>query len=91
MISSNDIAGALRSLTDLIIREIHYIIENTKPELASDITYRGIVLCGGGANLFGIDELIEKSLGIATVIATNPDEIIVEGVAKYFDIKRSGR
>lgn len=85
-ISSNDIANALSDYVRLIINEIHYVLENTKPELASDITYRGIVLSGGTSQLNGLDDIIEKSLGIATIVANNPDTIVAQGLVQYKDI-----
>lgn len=82
-ISSNEIADALSEYAHMIVNEIHYVLEKTNPELAADITYRGIVLSGGSSFLHGLDEVIENSLGIATVVTSNPDTVVVEGVAKY--------
>ncbi|MFQ7149937.1 MAG: rod shape-determining protein [Clostridium sp.] len=47
-----------------VVRACKTVLEQTPPELASDIVTRGIVLTGGGALLHGIDELLRNELHI---------------------------
>lgn len=84
-ISSNDVYEALRELTEMIINEIHFVLEKTPPELAADITYRGIILTGGGSQIKGFDELIEEKLGIMAIMADNPITLAAEGTGKYIE------
>ena len=84
-ISSNDIADALKELTQMILNEIHFILEKTPPELAADITYRGIILTGGGSLIKGFDELIENSLGIMAIRPDDPIGVAVEGTGKHIE------
>ena len=57
----------------------------TPPELAADISDRGIVLTGGGALLHGLEQLIEEKTGITTVTAEDPMSVVAVGTGKYID------
>ena len=52
---------------------------STPPELASDIMKTGIMLTGGGANLYGLSEAIHKATGIEVKIAEKPLECVANG------------
>jgi rod shape-determining protein MreB len=47
-------------------------LDKTPPELAADIMEQGIVLCGGGALLHGLDARLSTETGMPIVIAKNP-------------------
>ena len=47
-------------------------LENTPPELSSDLVDTGIMLAGGGALLRGMDRLLSRETGLAGTIAENP-------------------
>ena len=55
------------------------VLEQTPPELSSDIVTRGIVLTGGGALLHGIDELLRNELHIPVYVAENALRCVAEG------------
>lgn len=84
-INSNEIAEALNELSQIIIDEVHSVLEKTPPELAADVTYRGIILTGGGSLVGGFDELIEESLGIMAMRASDPINMAAEGIGKYIE------
>lgn len=79
MVSNIDMIEALEEPTLFIIDGIKTALEQTPPEISSDILKGGIVLSGGGALLQGIDKLIEKHTGMKTTIAENPLEAVAEG------------
>ena len=58
---------------------VREIIETAPPELVGDILRRGIYLCGGGSMLKGIDQFIEKEIGVATTIVDDPLTCVVRG------------
>jgi rod shape-determining protein MreB len=60
-------------------------LENTPPELASDIVDRGIVLAGGGALLKGLDALIRHETDLPVIVAEEPLLAVVNGVGKVLD------
>jgi len=75
------ISKSLRSILDAI-REV---IEATPPELAGDMLKQGIYLCGGGAMLRGLDELIEKETQVATEVVDEPLTCLARGLGMMVD------
>ena len=61
------------------------VLERTPPELAADIIDRGIVLCGGGAHIKGLDKLISEECGIPVTVADNPLHAVVDGVGQVLE------
>jgi rod shape-determining protein MreB len=84
-ISSNDMLEALNEPVREIVDAVHYVLERTPPELASDISNFGIYLTGGGALLYGLDKLIEEETGIKARIADNPIECVAIGTGKSLE------
>lgn len=62
------------------------VLEKTPPELASDVSDRGIILTGGGSLLDGMDELIQERTGINTVTAENPASVVALGTGQYREV-----
>ena len=71
--------------------EIKNILEKTPPELTSDISDRGIVLTGGGALLYGLEDLIEEKTGITTMTAEDPMTAVAVGTGQYVELLGSGQ
>lgn len=84
-VSSDETEEALREVTAQIVDAVHSVLERTPPELAADISDRGIVLTGGGALLHGLEELIEENTGITTITAEEPLTAVVVGTGKYIE------
>ncbi len=84
-VSSIDMMEALSEPVNEIVEAVHEVLEKTPPELASDISSSGIYLTGGGAMLYGLDQLIQKRTGIATRLAENPIECVAIGTGKSLD------
>jgi rod shape-determining protein MreB len=61
------------------------VLEDTPPELAADIMDRGIVLTGGGAMLYGLDELIRRETQIPAALATDAMSCVALGCGKALD------
>jgi rod shape-determining protein MreB len=81
------IAKSLRAITDAV----HEVIEETPPELAGDVLREGIMLCGGGALLRGIDDLIERETGVHVTIAQDPLTCVARGLGQMVDAFESHR
>ncbi len=75
------IAKSLRTIIDSVIE----VIETTPPELVGDMLKQGIHLCGGGALLRGLDQLIEKETSIATIVAEDPLTCVARGLGRIVD------
>ncbi len=85
-LTSEETEEALKEATAQIIEAIHNALEMTPPELAADIADRGIVLTGGGALLYGLEDLIEEKTGINTMTAENPMRCVAVGTGKYVEL-----
>ena len=72
--------------TNQIADAICAVLEKTPPELASDVSDRGIILTGGGSLLDGMDELIQERTGINTVTAENPASVVALGTGQYREV-----
>ena len=78
-ISNDEITEALKDPLGIIMNNLRTCLENTPPELASDIMERGIYLTGGGAQLSGLDLLISQQTGMPVVLADNPMDCVAIG------------
>ncbi|MBM2821138.1 MAG: rod shape-determining protein MreB, rod shape-determining protein MreB-related protein [Candidatus Berkelbacteria bacterium] len=78
-ISDEQIRAALRKSVQQIVEAIRVTIEETPPELVADIMEKGIVLCGGGAMLRGLDKLVEQATLTTVHIADDPLTSVVRG------------
>jgi rod shape-determining protein MreB len=61
-------------------------LEQTPPELGSDVADRGIVVTGGGALLRDIDKLITEETGVPTVIAEDPLTCVARGGGRILEL-----
>ena len=84
-LTSDEVAQALRSPLSLITDAIREAIEDTPPELISDISRRGLVLAGGGAGLLGLDQLITTETSIPVTIADDPISAVVRGTGRALE------
>ena len=71
--------SALQQPLNAIVDTVRRTLESTPPELASDVSNRGIVLAGGGALLRGIDQLLGTATGLPITVAETPLECVVRG------------
>ena len=84
-VSSEEMIEALEEPLRELISALHRIIERTPPELASDVFDEGITLSGGGAKLFGLDEVITDQLRIRTTLADEPQLCVAHGLSALID------
>jgi rod shape-determining protein MreB len=78
-IDSNEIRSAIAQAIVSIGEAVIRTLESTPPELAADISARGIVLAGGGALLRGLDEHLAEETSLHVVVAERPLECVVLG------------
>ena len=84
-VSTFDVNLAIKSSLETILKAIKLTLENTPPELSSDVMSKGIVLCGGGALLKNIDRYISEQTGIPVFISDSPTECVARGVGTALD------
>lgn len=84
-VKTSDVYGAIYPALEAICRSIMKVLEETPPEIASDISDYGIMLVGGGANIVGIGDLIKKKTGLRVTIAKNPMDCECIGIGKLIE------
>lgn len=80
-----NVADALEISVRRIVDGVKKVLEETPPELAADIMNNGIIMTGGGAMLYGLDELIRRSTDIPTALAEDPLSCVVIGCGVALD------
>lgn len=84
-ITSDEVREALMPVLQEIVGATADLIEETPPELVSDILERGIVMAGGGAMIVGIDKLMGEMTRMPVYIAEDPMTTVVRGCGKVLD------
>ena len=80
--TSADMVEALRRPARQITDQILAVLEQTTPELVTDIARNGIILTGGGAQLWGMDKLITERTGMRCTVADDADSCVAYGCGK---------
>jgi rod shape-determining protein MreB len=83
-ISTGEVVEALQEPLGIITGVVKAVLEKTPPELSADIIERGMVLCGGGSLLRGIDKLLTKETGVPAYVAENPLAVVALGAGRAF-------
>lgn len=84
--NSDEVEEALQDSLSTIIQGVKGALEQSPPELASDIAETGIVLTGGGALLRGLDRLIAKETGLPVIVADDPLTCVARGGGKALEL-----
>jgi len=79
-INSSEVTGAIRPVLNQIIGTVKMVLEETPPELASDIVDKGIVLCGGTSLLRNFDRLMTEELGVPCHVVEEPMLCVARGI-----------
>ena len=78
--------GARQEPLQSIANALKSALEQTPPELGSDIAERGIVLTGGGALLKGVDKLLMEETGLPVILADKPLTCVAKGGGKVIEL-----
>jgi len=81
-LTSEETLEALKDSAESILEGVHSVLEETPPELLSDISARGIYITGGGGLIYGLDKLIQQRTGISVMIADDPISCVAMGTGK---------
>ncbi|NLO84329.1 MAG: rod shape-determining protein [Clostridiales bacterium] len=84
-ITSTQIYQAIREPCLAILGAIKWVLERTPPELAADVMHNGIYLTGGGALLYGLDQMIASELGIPVLLAKNATDCAALGLGNIIE------
>ena len=84
-VNSEEIRHALEIPVREILEATKITLERTPPELAADLIERGIVMCGGGSLLKGLDKLIAEETGLPVIVADDPLNAVALGSGKVLE------
>jgi len=79
VVTSSEVTAAIRPILLQIIGAVKLVLEDTPPELASDIIDKGIVMSGGTAMLRNLDKLMTEETGVPAHVADEPLLCVVRG------------
>ena len=82
---SSEMMEALEEPAMLIVDAVHSVLEKTPPELAADISDKGIYMTGGGCLIDGLDRLLQEKTGINVMIAEDAISCVAKGTGKALD------
>ncbi|MBS5334332.1 MAG: rod shape-determining protein [Firmicutes bacterium] len=81
-ITNKDMMIALHESMDIVVDAVKATIEKAPPDIAADIAENGMMLSGGGANIYNLDKLIKKKTDMDVAIAENSFEAVALGTGK---------
>lgn len=84
-IYSSEMMEALQEPAMMIVDAVHSVLEKTPPELAADISDKGIYMTGGGCLVDGLDKLLAEKTGINVMIAEDAISCVAIGTGKALD------
>ena len=84
-IESEDIREALEEPIAKMVQAVKDTLDETPPDLASDLMEYGIVLTGGGGLLRGLDERLRKEIGVPVHVSETALINVVEGCAAVLE------
>ena len=84
-VSSNEVSEAISERLLEIIQVVKAVLRETPPELSADIMDKGMIISGGGALLYNIDELIAQSTGVPCFLAEDPLLCVAKGTGAVLE------
>jgi rod shape-determining protein MreB len=85
LVSQRQISEAMAEPVSAIVEAVKVALENTPPELAADIVDKGIVLTGGGALLYRLDQVLRDATGLPVVVAEEPLSCVALGTGRALE------
>lgn len=87
-VTEDEVREALAPVVAKIIEAVADVLEESPPELTSDILENGILLTGGGSLLYGMDKLIVDRTHIPVIRSDDPLTTVVRGTGKVLEDDR---
>jgi rod shape-determining protein MreB len=84
-IHSSEVRESLQEPIMTIVEAVRQALEQTPPELASDIVDRGIVMTGGGSLLRELDQLLREETNLPINVDEEPLTCVVRGAGRILD------
>ncbi|MDP3043407.1 MAG: rod shape-determining protein [bacterium] len=84
-VSSDDVTEAIQNELEAVINAAKRVLQETPPELASDIMDKGMVLTGGSSLLRNIDQLLSRTTGVPAFVADDALLCVAKGTGIALD------
>jgi rod shape-determining protein MreB len=84
-VSTNQIVEAITDSLRDIVKAIKQVLQDTPPELASDIIDKGMVMTGGTVMLRNLDQFISRQIGVPCFVAEDPLLCVAKGTGIALD------
>ncbi|GBQ84850.1 rod shape-determining protein [Asaia lannensis] len=88
LVSQAQVAESLAEPVMQIVDAVTTALENTPPELAADIVDKGIVLTGGGALLYRLDDVLRNATGLPVTVGESPLSCVALGTGRALEEMR---
>ena len=85
VLTTTDIYKKLQKPLSQIVGCVKSVLEETPPELSSDIIDKGIVMSGGTSTLRNLDALLTKEVGVPAYVAEDPLFCVVKGTGRAME------
>src|SRR5277367_1343630 len=85
-LNSNEILQTLQEPLESIVSAVRLALEQTPPDLGSDVAEGGVMLTGGGALLRNMDKLIMTQIGLPVLIADDPMTCVARGGGRILEL-----
>jgi rod shape-determining protein MreB len=85
-LNSNEILQTLQEPLESIVSAVRLALEQTPPDLGSDVAEGGVMLTGGGALLRNMDKLIMTQTGLPVLIADDPMTCVARGGGRILEL-----
>ena len=82
LVTSSELLEVLHRPARFIVEEILSVLEQSSPELVADISRNGIILTGGGSQIWGMDRMIYERTEIPCMVADDPESCVALGCGK---------
>ena len=90
-LNSDEILESLQEPLAGIVQAVKRVLEQSPPELASDIAETGIVLTGGGSMLRDLDRLLTAETGLPVILSEDPLTCVARGGGEALEMMDNGK
>jgi rod shape-determining protein MreB len=84
-VTEEEVREALQEPVAAVVEIVRACLERTPPELAADLVDKGIVMCGGGALLRGLDHLLRLATNLPVRVAADPLTCVARGAGQMLE------
>ena len=85
-ISTEDIVGVFEKPLHALLTAVSDGVKKIPAEFVEDIFVNGIILTGGGAEIYGLDTMMNKVLDIPVVCSDSPIDCVAKGLSRINNI-----